>query len=359
MHFGKSVKRLVLFTGLSVLALGSCKRNSDKAVYFLSPTQGGRVTIGESFLIKTDAEAGSFDSIRYFIDSVFIANRTDTQGVQYKPQSPPFGGRLLRALVYTGGDSSELTTNIQLLPSTAPINYTYEIVNVYPHDTTSFTEGLEYHDGILYESDGGYAGSELGGSSLRRTELKTGKVLKQIDLDSRYFAEGITVVDNKIIQLTWKEGVGFVYDRSTLEKLAEFPYTAGREGWGLAFDGRQILNTDGSNSIYFLNKDTYQKERTIEVYDTKGPVEMLNELEFIDGKIYANIWQTDSIAIINPESGLMEGLLDLAKILPAADRVDGITQDLNGIAWDAKGRRLFITGKKWNKLFEIKVVRAD
>ena len=352
MHFGKNISKCFFLFGIITLAFYSCKRSSDRSVYFISPVEGGNVTPGEMIILKTDAEPGGFDSIAYFIDSKYIAGRTDTQGVKYSVEGL-FGLRVITAKIYSGADSSDVTTNIQLLPSKAPIIHSFKIVNIYPHDTTSYTEGLEYHGGILYESDGGYA--DLGGSSLRKADLKTGRILKKIDIDSRYFAEGITIIGNKIIQLTWKEGIGFVYDKSTFKKIAEFPYTAGREGWGLAFNGTQILNTDGTNNIYFLNKDTYQKENTLEVYDNKGPVTNLNELELVDGKIYANIYLKNDIAIIDPRTGAVEAYIHLAGLLPAEDYVEGVTDVLNGIAWDAKGRRLFVTGKKWNKLFEIKI----
>jgi glutamine cyclotransferase len=245
----------------------------------------------------------------------------------------------------------EQSSNIVVLAANQPLPYTFTVVNTYPHDTTSYVEGLEYHDGLLYESDGQY--EDRGGSSLRVVQPETGKVLKKFDLDKKYFAEGITVVGDKIIQLTYKEGVGFVYDKNSLKKLGEFNYTAGREGWGMAFDGEHILNTaDGTNQIYFLNKDTYQKERTIEVYDNNGPVDNLNELEFINGKIYANVYTKPWILIINPLTGAVEGKADLTQLLPKGDDSDYV---LNGIAWDAAGKRMFVTGKWWDKLYQIRL----
>ncbi|MEJ6980825.1 glutaminyl-peptide cyclotransferase [Pedobacter sp. P351] len=353
MHFGKSIVKTFYLFGIITLALTSCKRSPEKPVYFISPIEGGNVTPGETIILKTDAKPGGFDSIAYFIDSKYIAGRADTQGVKYSVEGLSFGLRVITAKIYSGSDFYEVSSNIQLLPSKVPVIHSFKIVNVYPHDTTSYTEGLEFHDGVLYESDGGYA--DLGGSSLRKTDLKTGKILAKVDIDGKYFAEGITVVGNRIIQLTYREGVGFVYDKETFKKIAEFPYTAGREGWGLAFNGTQILNTDGTNNIYFLNRDTYQKENTLQVYDNKGPVSNLNELELVDGKIYANIYLKSDIAIIDPKTGLVESYINLAGLLPPGDHVEGVTDVLNGIAWDSNGKRLFVTGKKWNKLFEIKI----
>jgi len=340
------MKKKVWLGLLTVVAIAACNKKETPA-YFLSPTEGSNVSIGNKISLKLDAPA--FDSVQFLVDTTYLGSKKDTSSFEVSTDKWPLGVRILTAKVYAGGQAKEVTTNIVLLPSEAPTQLSYSIVNSFPHDTSSFVEGLEYHDGIFYESDG-----LKGESSLRKVDPKSGKILKKIDIDARYFAEGITVIGDKIIQLTYQEGVGFVYDKNTLNKLKEFPYTAGREGWGLAFDGQHILNTDGTNNIYFLNKDTYQKERTLEVYDNKGPVTQLNELEFIDGKIYANVWQTDKIVIINPQTGVVESEVDLTNLYPGLERIEG-DNVLNGIAWDAAGKRLFVTGKRWDKLFEIKL----
>lgn len=334
---------------VSACIFTACKTRHERPVYFLSPEEGSTIRHGQSFTMKLDAGSDSFDSVTYLLDTGLIASRKDTASVTVPTSKLPLGIKVLTARIYNGGEYNEVTTNIVLIPDKAPVKYSYSVVNVFPHDTSSYTEGLEYHDGYLYESAG-----LKGESSLRKAELRTGKVLQKVDLDDKYFGEGITVVGDKIIQLTYQEGVGFVYDKNTFKKLSEFPYQAGREGWGLYFDGKQILNTDGTNNIYLLNKDTYQKEGTLGVYDINGAVDNLNELEMVDGKIYANIYQTDNIAIINPQSGAVEGIIDLSELYPEVKRNAG-ADVLNGIAWDPTGRRLFVTGKKWDKLFEIKV----
>lgn len=341
--------RKIYIALLCAAILTACSKKENKSVYFLSPEEGTNISLGKTISLKLDIEAGSFDSIQYVVDTITAGSKKDTTALSFATTNSTLGTHLITAKVFKGGTAEEITTNIVLLPATAPVKYNYTVVNTFPHDTASFTEGLEYKDGVLYESDG-----LKGESSLRIANLTTGKVIKKVDLAPQYFAEGITVIDDKIIQITYQEGVGFVYDKRTLEKLKEFPYQAGREGWGLAFDGTQILNSDGSNSIYFLNKDSYQKEKTIEVYDNKGAVKNLNELEFIDGKIYANVWMTNRIVIINPANGAVEGELDLSNLYPEADDINSDAV-LNGIAWDTKGRRLFVTGKKWDKLFEIKI----
>jgi len=305
-------------------------------------------------LIHLDFPSGTkTDSIVYLLDSSVVARKKDTSRVNVSTTNLPMGIHLVTAKVYTGAAADDITSNIMVVASKAPEQYSYKIINTYPHDTSSYVEGLEYHDGIFYESDGQY-----GSSSLRKVEVKTGKVLQKIDIDKKYFAEGITVIGDKIIQLTYKEGIGFIYNKNTFKKLGEFNYQAGAEGWALCFDGKRILNTDGTNNIYFLNKDTYQKEGALEVYDDKGPVDKLNELEVVDGKIYANIWRIEAgkILIINSQSGAVEGEINLKGLLPK-DHADNSDYILNGIAWDAVGRRLFVTGKTWDKLYEIKVVK--
>lgn len=333
--------------------LFACKKSDKKSIYFASPIAGATLSSGDDIFLKTDAEPESFDSIQYFIDTVFIDSRKDTSTVKASTSGFSFGGVLVTAKVFSAGVSTDVTTNIQLFPASVPLQYSFTLVNTYPHDTSSYTQGLEYHGGVLYESDG-----LVGESSLRKVDVNTGKVLKIVDIPAPYFAEGITLIGNKIVMLTWKNRIGFEFDKNTFEKNSEFPYNASPEGWGLAFNGKQIISTDGSNNIYYLNKDTYQKEGQMGVYDNNGPVQYLNELEIIDGKIYANIYQTDIIAVIDPVSGGVEAYINLSELYPT-DARNEFADVLNGIAWDAGGRRLFVTGKKWDKLFQIKINKGE
>lgn len=227
--------------------------------------------------------------------------------------------------------------------------YSYKIKNTWPHDRRAYTQGLIFLDGILWESTGQY-----GSSSLRKVELKTGKVIKQIAVPAKYFAEGMTVFHDKVFQLTWQEQKGFIYDPATFEKQGEFEYTG--EGWGLTHDGQSLIMSDGTNRIRFLDPSTLQTTRTVSVYDEAGaPLEKLNELEYIEGEIYANIWQSDRIVRIEPKSGKILGWIDLTGLLKTKDR-SGEEDVLNGIAYDQAGKRLFVTGKMWPKLFEIEIV---
>ena len=300
------MKNLFVPAALALLLISSCKDEKQKSMSILSPEAGSSVRSGEKVTIDVDFNGEKIDSVVYLLDSTVIARKQDTSSVSANTSGIALGNHLITARIYGGGTSQEQSSNIVVLAANEPQLYAFKIVNTYPHDTTSYVEGLEYRDGLLYESDGQY--EDRGGSSLRIVKPETGKVLKKIDLPKTIFAEGITIVGDKIIQLTYKEHIGFVYDKNTLKKLREFSYTAGSEGWGMAFDGQHILNTsDGTNQIHFLNKDTFQKERSIDVYDNNGAVDNLNEIEFIDGKIYANVYTKPWILIINPLTGAVEG----------------------------------------------------
>jgi glutaminyl-peptide cyclotransferase len=224
----------------------------------------------------------------------------------------------------------------------------YDVVNVFPHDREAFTQGLLYRDGVLYESTG-----LKGRSSLRKVRLETGQVLQQISVDRRYFAEGLTDWGGRLVQLTWETNIGFVYDLATLQQLRTFAYSG--EGWGLAHDARRLIMSDGTPTLRFLDPDTFQVTGSVQVKDGDVPVEDLNELEVVEGEVYANVWTTDRIAIVDAATGRVTGWINLAGLMPSnATSGDAV---LNGIAYDARGKRLFVTGKLWPRLFEIRVRR--
>jgi glutamine cyclotransferase len=229
-----------------------------------------------------------------------------------------------------------------------PVHYTYTVVNVYPHDEAAFTQGLVFEDGFLYEGTGLY-----GQSTLRRVEFETGNVNQLYSLPNNLFGEGITIFEDKIIQLTWKSEKGFVYDRNSFDLLQEFEYPT--EGWGITHDGNRLIMSDGTATLYFLDPETFQTTGQVEVYDEE-PVTSLNELEYINGRVYANIWKKDQIAIINPETGKVTGWIDLSGINDSEKTTANV---LNGVAYDQNGDRLFVTGKMWSKLFEIELVPAE
>lgn len=225
--------------------------------------------------------------------------------------------------------------------------YSYQVVNSWPHDPQAFTQGLVFHNGELLESTGRH-----GQSSLRRVNLTTGEVLQRVAVPREYFAEGITLLNGKIYQLTWQEERGFIYDAETLRLEGNFRYEG--EGWGLTNDGRHLILSDGSNQIRFLDPANFRVIRTINVVGNNLPLRNLNELEFIRGEIYANVWETDRIVRIDPNNGQILGWINLAGLLPQDGRRDSEAV-LNGIAYDAAGDRLFVTGKLWPRLFEIRL----
>ena len=227
--------------------------------------------------------------------------------------------------------------------------YGYEIVHTYPHDPLAFTQGLFYLNGFLYEGTG-----MPDQSSIRKVRLETGEVLQKRDLSGDYFGEGIVNWKDRLIELTWTTEVGFVYDLNTFAPLRQFQYKG--EGWGLTQDGKRIIMSDGTAQLRFWDPETLQETGRITVTADGEPVAKLNELEWVKGEIYANVWETDRIARINPSSGKVVGWIDCAGLLPNADRT-GNEDVLNGIAYDAKANRLFVTGKRWPKLFEIRLVK--
>jgi glutamine cyclotransferase len=227
----------------------------------------------------------------------------------------------------------------------------YEIVRTFPHDRHAFTQGLTYRDGWLYESTG-----LNGRSSLRRVELETGIVQQQHNLAYQHFGEGLTILEGRIYQLTWRSGVAFVYDQESFELLRTFQYPG--EGWGLTHDGEQLIMSDGSDRLRFLDPETFEATRSLSVrHPQDGPVQNLNELEYIHGEVWANVWMTDYLVRIDPETGVVTGRVDLRGLLSAAERLQGVDV-LNGIAYDTEGDRLFVTGKLWPKLFQIRLVRG-
>ena len=243
---------------------------------------------------------------------------------------------------------SRLLYSLCLLSLTSTPQYSYRVIKSYPHDANAFTQGLEYHDGFLYEGTG-----IVGRSSVRKVDLATGKMLQNFDVPRPFFGEGITVFDNQILELTWQSQTGFVYDKSNFRVLRSFNYPG--EGWGLTNDGKQIYMSDGSAQIRIWDPTTLKEIRRITVKDGNEPVNELNELEFVRGEILANVWQTDRIARISPVDGKVLGWIDLSGILPQSERTNPDAV-LNGIAYDAAADRLFVTGKLWPKIFEIKLV---
>jgi glutamine cyclotransferase len=232
-------------------------------------------------------------------------------------------------------------------PGTADEGGTWlpEVVARYPHDPNAFTQGLLFHNGKLYESTG-----LEGRSSLRRVQIETGRVEQRHDVNGRYFAEGLALVDDKLFQLTWQDNVGFVYSLDDFRQIADFEYEG--EGWGLTYDGEQLIMSDGTPTLRFINPDDFSVERTVTVTDAGRPLFDLNELEYIDGEVWANIWRDDRVVRIDPDDGRIVGWIDLGSLYPTAARPSYAV--VNGIAWDPQSDRIFVTGKNWPAMFEIR-----
>jgi len=342
---------LIIPIGLSIY---SCQNKNQENGYniTISPEAGANYKAGETVNVKVNYPAQlKADSVVYLLDSMRFASKKDSSIVSLKTDTMPMGVRLITAKIYQDGKSHDASTDIVLMAAKAPEELTYEVEHVFPHDTSAYTEGLMYQDGYLYESTGNY-----GHSSLRKVDLNTGKVVQIAKLASKYFGEGISIVDKKIIQLTYQEKVGFVYDKNTFKVLDVFNNNVGAEGWGMCFDGKKLYVDDGTNRIWLLNKATYQQTGFIDVYDDKGPINQVNELEYINGNLYANVYTTDTILMINPKTGAVLQRINMANLWPMSQRpanFDNEQNVLNGIAWDEKGKRMFVTGKKWPHLYQV------
>lgn len=291
----------------------------------------------------------TIDSIIYYANDKKIGSKKGVDKLSFELKDQKLGYQNLKAVVYFDGENSEATTRIELVSNVQPKSLKYTIVNTYPHDIRAYTQGLEFYRDTLYEGTGQY-----GTSYLRKTDYKTGKVFKQINLDSKYFGEGITILNNKVYQLTWQNNEGFVYDADTFKKERTFTYFKPVEGWGLTNDGKLLYQSDGTEKIWILDPTTLKEVDYINVYSYETKIKAVNELEWINGKIFGNVYQKNAIAVINPKTGAVEGVINLADLENKITKLPD-TDVLNGIAYNSKTKTIFVTGKNWDKMFEIKV----
>ncbi len=322
-------------------------------------TCGGSDTNRNNFSIATNAEKNTIQLGKSLKLSLKNPKNISVQSVSYqmngKDISESFvvdsklGEHTITAKVNYEDTSEEVSTKITILNNAVPQIYKYKIINEYPHDIKSYTQGLEFHDGELYESSGQY-----GESKLRKVNYKTGEILKNINLTNQYFGEGLTILNDKLYQLTWRENTGFIYDVNTLEKTGTFKYGKSKEGWGLCNDGTSLYKSDGTDKIYTLDANNFTEQEFIQVYTNNGKIASLNELEWIDGKIYANIYQRNGVAIINPKNGAVEGVIDFSPLKEKVTQHPELDV-LNGIAYNPETKTIFVTGKDWDKLFEVEV----
>jgi len=289
----------------------------------------------------------SVEKVTYSLDGEAI-NITNNE---INLNMPKLGSKTLKAIIHYDGTSGEISKEIKVLASEPPTLYSYEIINEYPHDNKAFTQGLEFYKDTLYESTG-----KKGMSSLRKVNYTTGEVLKQLDLEKTYFGEGITILNDKIYMLTWQSGIGFIFDVNNFEKIKSFTYGASKEGWGLANDGQRLFKSDGTEKIWLLNPETLAEEGHIETVTNKSIFNKANELEYVEGKLYANVWQKESMMIIDVKSGAIEGVINFGGLKEKVTKNENLDV-LNGVAYNKKRQTFFVTGKNWDKLFEVKIIK--
>jgi glutamine cyclotransferase len=316
------------------------------------PEENTEFRLGETVRVVMEQDRRGYppDSILVFFDGKPVTSLKTGSWEYTIPASftASAGRKSLKVSAYKSGKAKTTITRFMIvLSDVIPKRNGYRVINSYPHDREAFTQGLFYDNGVLYEGTG-----QETGSSLREVELVTGKVLRQLNLEPPLFGEGITLYNDRIYQVTWRSKVGFVYDKSTFSQINKIYYQT--EGWGLTTIKDQIIMSDGSNVLYFIEPEMFTVVSRLEVYDNEKKADQLNELEYINGEIWANMWMTDLIARIDPVSGKVIAYIDLKGLLKDPD-TDTSRDVLNGIAWDKAGSRIFVTGKNWPKLFEIKL----
>ncbi|WP_343589024.1 glutaminyl-peptide cyclotransferase [Flavobacterium sp.] len=339
----------VILLGITLIGCGEKNKGENSLFTIDDSAFPAHLTQKEALNIGIlNPKSKEIDSIAYFVNDKRVGGTKGTENFRFELIDQKLGYQYLKAKVYFGGDSSDATKRIEVVSDIEPKLLKYKIVNTFPHDTTAFTEGLEFHDGRLFESTG-----QKGDSYFREVDYKTGKVIKQVDLPKEYFGEGITFFGGKIYQLTWQEKTGYIYDAKTFKLEKTFKYDKDIEGWGMTHDDKYIYHSDGTEKIWKMDPVTQKLIDYINVYSGSSKIKAINELELIDGKFYANVWQKDAIAVVNPESGAVEKILnlsDLRKSLKAKN-----AEVLNGIAYNPATKTIFVTGKYWDKMFEITV----
>lgn len=336
------------------LIFGCDPKKQVAKLKIIVPEAGSSVRKGQPLLVKLEvpSELSALDSIQFTVDGKTISVHVQADSILIDTQDLEFGQKTIGAKIFAKGQTESAYSNIVVVPA-APRKYGFKVVRELPHDPQAFTQGLEVKNGIFYESTGQYDGK----SSLRRVAIETGKVLNKINLDNEFFGEGMTIIGNQIIQLTYLERKAFVYDANTLRKLKEFNYDSKiKEGWGLCYNGTELILSEGTNFLHFVNPEDFSVQKSIPVFNHQGPVHNLNELEYIDGLVYANVYQTDIIVIIDPNTGAVVGEINLIGIYPEKNERQ-YDNELNGIAHDPITKTLYVTGKNWAKLFQIEIVK--
>lgn len=344
------------------LFINSCggDKNNGKNLFSIDTSKLKQVyQLNESLdLVLKNQKDKKIDSVIYYINDKNIGSIKGNSKLKVNLENQKLGYQNVKALVYFEDTNVNTEANFTISSSITPKALKFKILNTYPHDMKAYTQGFEFYRDTLYEGTGNGEGKGSGArgiSSLRKIDYKTGKVYKSVNLGEKYFGEGITVLNNKVYQLTWLSHEGYIYNADTFEKIKTFKYFDEElQGWGLTNDGEKIYLSDGSEKIYILDSETLQKLDFINVYTKTAKIESLNELEWIDGKIWANVYGKDALAVINPKNGSVEGILDLKELKSKVTNHPDVDV-LNGIAYNPKTKTIFVTGKNWDKTFEIVV----
>ena len=346
----------LLFIGILLSSCGENAADKKPEFSFNFLTEDKEFQLGDTLKIEIKAIADKkMDSVVYSLSGNAFAKTKGNENLKHLLEDEKLGRWDLIATVYEEGKQSQIKENIVIYNDTPPATYTYNILATYPHASDAYTQGLEFHNDTLYESTGQY-----GESSLRKVNLETGEVLRSVELDKQYFAEGMTILDGKIYQLTWREGEGFIYDLDSFKRTGRFSYNQSKEGWGLTNDGKRFFKSDGTEKIWILDPETLAETGYIQTLTHDRISTQLNEMEWVKGKIYANTYQRDGVAIINPENGAIEGVINfsgLRKKLGNEKSLDPDNDVLNGIAYNPNTGKLYVTGKNWDKLFEVEIVK--
>ncbi len=330
--------------------LSNSSKKVKKGTYWKSPNSKDKYAAGNLVRLEiADRQNKAIDSVIYFADNRRLGAQIGTEGIEWDTKGEKLGRRLVVARVYQNGRMKKMSGKLNLMSGSTPVFYDYKVENKYPHSTKAYTQGLEFDGDVLYEGTGQY-----GHSSIRKVDLKTGKVLKEHKLPPNRFGEGLTVFEDQVIQLTWRSVMGYVYDKDSFDYIRSFPYGKSKEGWGICNDGKYLYKSDGSHKIYRLDPKTFEELDHIQITSNKRIFTQINELEWVNGEIWANVYTSNFIIRIDPKTGEVLGIIQLGGLLSDEEAKD--VDYLNGIAYHKASDKIYVTGKNWPSLFEIKLI---
>lgn len=335
----------IIFLAIVLVSCGANVEQQKKSFSVTTNAQNGTISIDNTLeLALKNPKNLEVSSVSYELDGKTIEAKQPLANFK-------LGEHNLKTTINFNGETAIINQRLALLSDTAPQFLKVEVLNTFPHDKTSFTQGLEFNNGVLYESTG-----QHGESKIRKIDYKTGDVIAETVIPEAFFGEGITVLNNTVYHLTWQGKKGFTFDAETLEKKGSFNYGKSQEGWGFCNDGNKLYKSDGTSNIWTLNADTLVEEDHIQVYSNKGKYGRLNEIEWANNKIYSNIWERNGIAVINPKNGAVEAVIDCTPLTTQVSNFSTNENCLNGIAYNPETQTFFLTGKRWDKLFEVRII---